>query len=67
MTEIRLLKFLVIGVYGIYVDGVLAEEMVTSQVPLLPGKRLTFEALDTAMQSKITPDEIQKVIDRPLF
>lgn len=66
-TEIKLHKFLVTGVYGLYVDDVLVDELVTQPVAMLPGKRLTFEALDTAMQSKVTADDIARAIGRPVM
>ena len=67
MTEIRLHKLVVTGVYGLYDDGVLVDELVTNPVPMLPGKRLTFEALDTAMQSRITPEDIGRAMARPVM
>lgn len=67
MTEIKLHKLLVTGVYGIYIDGVLTDELVTQPIPMLPGKRLTFEALDTAMQARISAQDIETVAKRPLL
>lgn len=65
--EIKLHKMLVTGVYGIYVDGVLTSELVTTAVPMTPGKRLTFEALDTAMQARLTDKDIDATLAQPIL
>lgn len=65
--DVRLHKFLIVGVYGVYVDGVLVDEMPTQQIPLLPGKRMSLEELDAAMRARLTPADIAQAINRPLF
>lgn len=66
MTDVKLLKFLVVGIYGVHEDGVLVAEIPTIQIPLFPGKRMTFEELDAALTLRITSADIDQALTRPI-